>query len=254
MSTPSASGGAGSPAPAGRADRPAPVRPAAPVHPRPGRRGQGAGLQAARRDRGAACRAGPAPTWPPKPSAAAWSTRSRRPRSAAGWPRTRSSPGSTGPGSSPATPTSRPRPPGCWTSTPAAGTANRSAPTTTCISADEKPSSKPAPPPPRRAARPGPAPMRVEFEYRRGGTLAYLAAYDVHHAHVIGHIAPTTGIEPFTALVEQVMTSEPYASRPAGVLGRRQRLLPPRLDRRRPAAATPGRTPSWSTCPCTPPG
>lgn len=53
---------------------------------------------------------------------------------------------------------------------------------------------------------------RVEFEYIRGGTLAYLAAYDVHQAHVFGHIAPKTGIEPFTQLVEQVMTSEPYAS------------------------------------------
>lgn len=53
---------------------------------------------------------------------------------------------------------------------------------------------------------------RQEFEYRRGGTLAYLAAYDVHHARVIGRTAPTTGIEPFTTLVEQVMTSQPYAS------------------------------------------
>ncbi|WP_229662323.1 IS630 family transposase [Agromyces bauzanensis] len=53
---------------------------------------------------------------------------------------------------------------------------------------------------------------RVEFEYRRGGTLAYLAAYDVHHARVIGRCAPTTGIAPFTALVEQVMTCEPYKS------------------------------------------
>jgi hypothetical protein len=52
----------------------------------------------------------------------------------------------------------------------------------------------------------------VEFEYRRGGTLAYFAAYDVHHAHVIGTIAPKTGIEPFTELVEKVMTTEPYAS------------------------------------------
>ena len=55
-------------------------------------------------------------------------------------------------------------------------------------------------------------PRRVEFEYRRGGTLAYLAAYDVHHARVIGRCAPTTGIAPFTELVEQVMTTEPYAS------------------------------------------
>ena len=53
---------------------------------------------------------------------------------------------------------------------------------------------------------------RVEFEYRRGGTLAYFAAYDVHRAQVIGQIAPKTGIEPFTDLVAQVMTTEPYAS------------------------------------------
>lgn len=61
----------------------------------------------------------------------------------------------------------------------------------------------------------GPAPgrtRRVEFEYRRGGTLAYFAAYDVHRAQVIGTIAPTTGIEPFTELVAKVMTTEPYAS------------------------------------------
>jgi transposase len=60
-----------------------------------------------------------------------------------------------------------------------------------------------------------PAPGRIrrqEFEYRRGGTLAYLAAYDPHRAHVIGRTAPTTGIAPFGQLVEQVMSSEPYAS------------------------------------------
>ena len=65
---------------------------------------------------------------------------------------------------------------------------------------------------PSRPARPGRRPMLVESEYRRHGTLAYLAAYDVHHAHVIGHCAPTTGIQPFTALAEKVMTREPYAS------------------------------------------
>ena len=53
---------------------------------------------------------------------------------------------------------------------------------------------------------------RVEFEYSRCGTLAYLAALDVHHATVIGRCAPTTGIVPFGDLVEQVMTREPYAS------------------------------------------
>jgi hypothetical protein len=80
------------------------------------------------------------------------------------------------------------------------------------ISADEKSQLQAL-----RRRHPGSAPQpgqtrRVEFEYVRGGTLAYLAAYDVHHAHVIGHIAPKTGIEPFTQLVDQVMTSEPYAS------------------------------------------
>ena len=60
---------------------------------------------------------------------------------------------------------------------------------------------------------PGPERVRrVEFEYVRGGTLAYLAALDVHHATVIGRCAPTTGIVPFADLVEQVMTTEPYAS------------------------------------------
>ncbi len=55
-------------------------------------------------------------------------------------------------------------------------------------------------------------PRRVEFEYTRGGTLAYMAAYDVHQAKVFGQIAPKTGIEPFTQLVAEVMTLEPYAS------------------------------------------
>jgi hypothetical protein len=27
-------------------------------------------------------------------------------------------------------------------------------------------------------------PSSVEFEYRRGGTLAYIAAWDVHHAYL----------------------------------------------------------------------
>ena len=54
--------------------------------------------------------------------------------------------------------------------------------------------------------------MRNEFEYRRGGTLAYLAAWDVHHARLFGRTEAKTGIEPFGRLVEQVMTSEPYAS------------------------------------------
>ena len=80
------------------------------------------------------------------------------------------------------------------------------------LSADEKPGVQA-----RRRIRPtlspGPGrPMWVEAEYARGGTLAYFAAYDVHRAHVIGRCEPTTGIAPFTRLVNQVMTTEPYAS------------------------------------------
>ena len=52
----------------------------------------------------------------------------------------------------------------------------------------------------------------MEFEYRRGGTLAYFAAYDIHRAQVIGTIAPKTGIEPFTDLVNAVMSTEHYTS------------------------------------------
>jgi hypothetical protein len=55
-------------------------------------------------------------------------------------------------------------------------------------------------------------PRRVEFEYRRGGTLAYLAAYDVHAARLFGRVSDTTGIVPFMALVDHVMNTEPYRS------------------------------------------
>ncbi len=54
--------------------------------------------------------------------------------------------------------------------------------------------------------------MRVNHEYERGGAVAYLAAYDVRQARVFGRCAPSTGIVPFMALVEQVMTAEPYVS------------------------------------------
>ena len=80
------------------------------------------------------------------------------------------------------------------------------------LSADEKPGVQarsrvhlPLPPGRRRA-------MRAESEYLRCGTLAYLAAYDVHRARVFGRCEPSTGIKPFTALADQVMHAEPYAS------------------------------------------
>jgi hypothetical protein len=55
-------------------------------------------------------------------------------------------------------------------------------------------------------------PTRVEAEYFRGGSLAYLAAWDVHRATVLGRCEPTTGIDPFDRLVDQVMTTAPYAT------------------------------------------
>jgi transposase len=54
--------------------------------------------------------------------------------------------------------------------------------------------------------------MRVEHEYDRAGSVAYLAAWDVHRGQAFGRCEATTGILPFERLVEQVMTSQPYAS------------------------------------------
>jgi transposase len=102
------------------------------------------------------------------------------------------------------------------------------------LSADEKPGVQarsrvklPLPPGPRQA-------LRIESEYVRCGTLAYLAAYDVHRAKVIGRCEPSTGIKPFTALVDQVMTAEPLRLGEAGLLGRGQRGIASQLGRRRP--------------------
>lgn len=52
--------------------------------------------------------------------------------------------------------------------------------------------------------------MRVEFEYERGGALAYLAAWDVRRAKIFGRCEATTGIVPFGRLVQQVMAQAPY--------------------------------------------
>ena len=58
---------------------------------------------------------------------------------------------------------------------------------------------------------PGPGRYRkVEFEYERGGALAYLAAWDVRRGKVFGRCEKTTGIEPFGRLVQQVMNQKPY--------------------------------------------
>jgi transposase len=55
-------------------------------------------------------------------------------------------------------------------------------------------------------------PMRVEHEYQRKGALALLAALDVHTGKVFASCPKTTGIAPFMALMNQVMSQEPYAS------------------------------------------
>jgi transposase len=62
-----------------------------------------------------------------------------------------------------------------------------------------------APPAPGR-------PVRVEHEYKRMGALALLAALDVHTGQVFASTPPTTGIAPFMALVDRVMSEEPYRS------------------------------------------
>jgi hypothetical protein len=57
-------------------------------------------------------------------------------------------------------------------------------------------------------------PARVEHEYKRAGALALLAALDVRSGQVFASCPHTTGIAPFMALMDQVMTREPYASAP----------------------------------------
>lgn len=80
------------------------------------------------------------------------------------------------------------------------------------ISSDEKTSIQarsrlhPAQPPAPGRVR------RVEHEYDRAGALAYLGAWDVHRGRLFGRVEPTTGIRPFGALVDQVMSAFPYAT------------------------------------------
>ena len=80
------------------------------------------------------------------------------------------------------------------------------------ISADEKTSIQA-----RKRVATGTAPgshciRRVEFEYERGGALAYLAAWDVRHAKVFGLCRKKTGIASYNDLVDLVMNQEPYRS------------------------------------------
>ena len=54
--------------------------------------------------------------------------------------------------------------------------------------------------------------MRVEHEYRRGGALTYIAAWDVKHAKLFGRCEAKSGIDAFDHLVADVMNKEPYLS------------------------------------------
>jgi hypothetical protein len=80
------------------------------------------------------------------------------------------------------------------------------------ISSDEKTSIQA-----RHRVRPTTAPGagcygRVEHEYERGGSLAYMAAWDVRQAKIFGVCKVTTGIDSFHDLVDLVMRQEPYRS------------------------------------------
>ncbi len=51
---------------------------------------------------------------------------------------------------------------------------------------------------------------RYEFEYKRHGTLCYLAFLDVFTGHVYGEANPKTGIEPFEAALRRVLAQRRY--------------------------------------------
>jgi hypothetical protein len=67
----------------------------------------------------------------------------------------------------------------------------------------------------RRHAPQAPAPgrhARVEGEYRRLGTCAYIAAWDVRRAQLFGSVVDRISNAAFDALVASVMGQEPYRS------------------------------------------
>ena len=147
------------------------------------------------------------------------------------WPTTRSNPGSTGRGSFRATRPSPSRPPG---PRPPPAAVRRPTPARKRVvpSADEKPVCRPAAASTQAStARPGAASgWASEYSRRQPGIPGRLRRPP--RARRIGHCADTTGIAPFTALVDKVMTTKPYATARRSVLDRRHRLLAPRLDRR----------------------
>ncbi len=220
----------------GRACRPAPVWSAPPVRSRCGGPGQGAGLRTTRRELACRCRGGAARNWPATQlDAGIVRHRCRLPRVRRWLADDALKPWQHRSWIFPTRPAFRGQ------GQPCAGPVRPDLSTASRLGSDEyvspptkNPASRPAPHPLDSTTRARPAAMRVENEYQRGGTMAYLAAYDVHRARVIGRCEPTTGIAPFTRLVDQVMTQRALRHRRPRVLDRRQRLLPPRLGRRRP--------------------
>jgi len=66
---------------------------------------------------------------------------------------------------------------------------------------------------------PGPGrAIRVESEYKRHGTCAYIAAWDVHRARLFGAVVDRISIDAFDTLVSRVMEQPPTAL-PAGSSG-----------------------------------
>ena len=54
--------------------------------------------------------------------------------------------------------------------------------------------------------------MRVETDYQRHGTCAYIAAWDVHRAALFGQVSAKISMLAFDAVVAEVMDQEPYRS------------------------------------------
>jgi DDE superfamily endonuclease len=80
------------------------------------------------------------------------------------------------------------------------------------VCCDEKPSIQArARKHPTQSSKPGGDGQLVEHEYERKGALCYLAAWDARRAKIFDRCAPQDGIEPFDALVDQFMSTEPYS-------------------------------------------
>ena len=114
------------------------------------------------------------------------------------------------------------------------------------------PSPTASPPRPGRRAWPDPT-GRVRVPPRRNPGLPRRATTSTT-PRVIGTIAPTTGILPFSRAGRPGDDHRALRLSPTGVLDRRQRLLPRRTGLDRADGNRPGRPPNWSTCPSTRPG